>query len=390
MTKAKTLVKSNEKNSTISMKELASRVSRLEQHLENYKNVGNTPFQKGDGNCMKINRAVMIGGEKHWIRANTEQEYADKIIRLYAGEPTTVVKHNFEKYAITWFEVYALPRIEKATVATYKRQLARYLIPHFGKMSVEEITVDDVQRLFNDISGTKATKDKVKNVLNMILEAAVEDGLLDRNPLKSRRLRITGEASKTTKPYTQEEMRYIAANLDKIRSSSDQQYFVLLAFHPLRLEEVLGLKWEDIDLEARIIHVRRAVTHPDRNKPEIKSTKTAASVRDVGLSAIAIPYLVPGKPGDFVCGNSKPLSYSEVRRMNVRIGKQLKFDGSIVPQRFRTTVLTDLYDKTKDIKQTQAAAGHTTSAMTLKHYVKGRCNDPLASAAAVDAVYSST
>ena len=76
--------------------------------------------------------------------------------------------------------------------------------------------------------------------------------------------------------------------------------------------------------------------------------------------------------------------------MNVRIGKQLKFDGSIVPQRFRTTVLTDLYDKTKDIKQTQAAAGHTTSAMTLKHYVKGRCNDPLASAAAVDAVYSST
>ena len=35
-------------------------------------------------------------------------------------------------------------------------------------------------------------------------------------------------------------------------------------------------------------------------------------------------------------------------------------------------MLTDLYDMTKDIKQAQAAAGHTTAAMTLKHYVKGR------------------
>lgn len=42
------------------------------------------------------------------------------------------------------------------------------------------------------------------------------------------------------------------------------------------------------------------------------------------------------------------------------------------PIRFRTTVLTDLYDQTKDIKLAQTAAGHTTPAMTLRYYVKGR------------------
>ena len=46
-------------------------------------------------------------------------------------------------------------------------------------------------------------------VLNMILDAAVEDRLLDRNPLKSTRLKITGEASKVTEPYTREEMRHM-------------------------------------------------------------------------------------------------------------------------------------------------------------------------------------
>ena len=66
------------------------------------------------------------------------------------------------------------------------------------------------------------------------------------------------------------------------------------------------------------------------------------------------------------------MSYQQIRRMRARIQKQTGFDEPIVPRRFRTKVLTDLYDATKDIKQTQAAAGHTTADMTLKHYVKGR------------------
>ena len=53
-------------------------------------------------------------------------------------------------------------------------------MPHFDGIPVENICVDDVQRLFNGMNCTKATKDKVKMVLNMILNAAVEDGLLPK------------------------------------------------------------------------------------------------------------------------------------------------------------------------------------------------------------------
>ena len=74
--------------------------------------------------------------------------------------------------------------------------------------------------------------------------------------------------------------------------------------------------------------------------------------------------------------------------MNDRIGRQLEFDGAITPRRLRTTVLTDLYDRTKGIKLAQSAAGHTTPATLLKHYVKGRNKGSVAAAAAVDAIYS--
>ncbi|MBQ1742528.1 MAG: site-specific integrase, partial [Oscillospiraceae bacterium] len=82
------------------------------------------------------------------------------------------------------------------------------------------------------------------------------------------------------------------------------------------------------------------------------------------------------------------LSYQRVKRMCNRIRVDTDFSERITPQRFRTTVLTDIYDATKDVKAAQAAAGHTTSAMTLKHYVKGRtnCNQ---TAAALDHVYCS-
>lgn len=217
---------------------------------------------------------------------------------------------------------------------------------------------------------------------------AMEDGLILKNPLNSKRLRVTGSPSEFTKVYTVEQMRFLVQNLDKVKDPADQTYLAIQALHPLRLEEVLGLKWEDIDFDNAVIHIRRAVTHPTRNQPEVKLPKTEASIRDIGLSSIATKYLTPGKSSDFVFGGKTPLSYQRVKRMCNRIRVDTDFSERITPQRFRTTVLTDIYDATKDVKAAQAAAGHTTSAMTLKHYVKGRtnCNQ---TAAALDHVYCS-
>lgn len=361
----------------------------VHEHLENCTNTPDyIPF-RGDATEMayKINRTVNVSGRKCWIHANSEQEYAEKLLKLYSGDIPTASKHNFSDYAMNWFEVYSRPNIETATAATYKRQLTKYLNPHFQNIAVEDITPDDVQRLFNGMNCAKATKDKVRIVLNMILNAAIEDGLLAKNPLKSSRIRITGTASKCTQEYTVEQVRFLIQNLNKIKLPSDRAYMVLQALHPLCLEEVLGLKWEDVDFEHMTIHIRRAVTHPTRNQPEIKAPKTVSSVRVVVLSHIAAEHLTPGPAGDFVFGGASPLSYTQVRRMCDRIQRETGFSDKITPIRFRTTALTDLYENTKDIKAVQAAAGHTTAAMTLKHYVKGR-ESVSATAGILDRVYS--
>lgn len=240
----------------------------------------------------KITRTVTLNGVKHRIRANTEQEYAEKLLKLVGSQNTAQQnsKHLFADYAMTWFETYSKPNIETVTATTYKRQLTHHLLPAFEGLTVEELTTDDVQRLFNGMTGSKATA-----------------------------------------PYSVEQMRFLVQHIGDI--------------------------------------------------------KTQSSTRTIGLSALAVAYLLQVKAGEFVFGGKSPLSYTQVRRMCDRIKRDIGFDENITPIRFRTTVLTDLYDQTKDIKFAQAAAEHTTSAMTLRYYVKGR--ETISKAAAVvDQAYS--
>ena len=348
------------------------------QHLDNStQDLDCMPFQQGvEGMATKINRTVTINGIKRWIHANSEQEYADKLLKLVGTQSTAVErgKHLFTDYAWNWFEVYSKPNLATATVQLYSRLFTCHIIPAFEGMAVEDIAVDDIQRLFNGMDTSKETKHKARRLLNQILEAAADEGLLNKNPAKSKRIKITGAESTTTAVYSVEQMQYLVQRIGDIRKPLDRTYMAIQALHPLRLEEVLGLKWSDIDFEHMTLSVNRAVTHPKRNQPEVKDTKTKSSVRTIGLSQVAVSYLTPGKADEFVLGGSSPLSYTAVHRMCERIQKDTGFTEKITPKRFRTTVLTDLYDKTHDIKLVQAAAGHTTAEMTLKHYVKGRGN----------------
>lgn len=340
----------------------------------------------------KINRKITIDGKTYSIRANSEQEYAEKIIKKLGATVTvnslTGNKHNFEQYARNWFEAHS-PTIETATAVGYEQLLKNHLIPALGDKAIEDITINDIQRMFNDMSGAKTTKQKTRIVLNMIFNSAYEDGLISRNLVKSSRLKITGKASQETAPYTVKQMQYLVEHLDKIQNPVDRAFLALQGQHPLRLEEVLGLKWADIDFANMTIHIRRAATHPTRNRAVTKETKTEDSKRDTGLCQTAVKYLTPGKADEFVLGGKEPLSYSQVRGLCKRIQRDTGFSENITPRRFRTTVLTDIYDQTHDIKQTQAAAGHTTPTMTLKHYVKGRGTASEA-AAAIDRLYGGT
>ena len=304
-------------------------------------------------NKKKIRREIVINGASVWITANTEQEYADKIIRLAGCHPYTSKTPTFREYADRWYYGVSKPNVREVTAITYLRQLTLHINPIIGDKKLDEIDSYAIQQIF---------------------KMAVEEDLIRRNPMTSTSLRIKGEASSATKPYSLAEMRYFASHLTDISDPTDRTWLVLSICLPLRPEEVLGLKWSDLDISARTLTVHNTVTHPDRNRPVFKPyTKTSSSVRTLAISQKLLGYLPePGDPDAFVIGGDQPVSYTQVRRMRLRIAKQIGYDGEIVPRRFRTTVATDISSVTHDLKLVQAMLGHSTPQMTLKHYDKGR------------------
>ena len=328
----------------------------------------------------RIKRRITIDGQTRWVTATNENDYIANALKAMnlTQTQTLTAKHPFKPYAQTWFEVFSKPNVSETTGITYERQMKLYIFPVLGDMYIEDITANDVQMVFNamDANGSpkkKATKDKTKMVLNMILQHAVEEGIINKNPLQSSAVRVKGLPSEPTKPYSVEQMQHIAAHIADVKNPKDRAFISLLALHPMRLEEVLGLRWCDVDLDNDLIHINNTVIHPSRNQGLFREmTKTDQSRRTISMIPQIKKYLQMGDAENFVVGGKIMQSYQNVQDMCERIRKDIGFDEAITPRRFRTTVLTDIYDQTKDIKQTQAAAGHTTAAMTLKHYVKGR------------------
>ena len=108
-------------------------------------------------NNAKIRRKFTLNGEIIWITANSEQEYAEKLLRICGNTALSLTeKHLMGAYAERWFTVFSKPNVSNVTALTYERQLRKHILPVLGSMNIEDIRPADIQRVFNSMpEGTK-------------------------------------------------------------------------------------------------------------------------------------------------------------------------------------------------------------------------------------------
>lgn len=186
---------------------------------------------------------------------------------------------------LEWFK-----RIEKkcaaSTVKDYISIIDHSLIPEFGAYKLDELRPGDVKNWMVKLQETISNK-RINNILIPLRQAfreAYEDEIIESNPLS--RVRNLPIHTREPKPFNQKEITKILSQLD-----GQNLNLIQFAFYSgLRTSELIGLKWEDVDLENNRIHVRRAIV---RNKE--KSTKTASGLRTVNLLPEAKAALIDQK-----------------------------------------------------------------------------------------------
>lgn len=143
----------------------------------------------------------------------------------------------------------------------------------------------------------------------------------------------------------------------------------LLMYTGMRRGEALGLRWEDIDLENNVLHIRRNVTHPQRNTPEITTPKTKAGKRDIPLDENLIKLLEPMQDHGFIVGGNEDLiTLSAHRNIWERINSRINLHGATAHV-LRHSFLTYAVGETTDFKTVQGISGHADMGTLLNRYV---------------------
>ena len=137
----------------------------------------------------------------------------------------------------------------------------------------------------------------------------MEDGLIPNNPAKSSRLSNPGKASKARQALDRETLAEIVSKLHLLEEN-DRRFLALAIFTGMRRGEIIGHRWEDIDLVNNVIHVLRSA-NINKGKAIIGETKTASGKRDIPIAPDLLRYLKPLKAAGYVIVGTRDKSGEE-------------------------------------------------------------------------------
>jgi integrase len=242
-----------------------------------------------DGNRQR--KAVTFHGNRKAARAELNRLLAEAQGGTLAVGPA---KLTVGQYLERWL-AFTQPRVSRKTYEGYAMMVAERLRPALGTVALARLTPMAIDTFYADLlkSGRKDGKGGlsgryaalIHKVLNMALSQAVRWQLLARNPCSA----ATPPRVGRREPAALDE-EGSARLLQAARDTPLAMPILLAVTCGLRRAELCGLRWEDVDLPAGVLHVRQAAVEL-RKEVEIKEPKTDRSRRKVALPSLTVEAL---------------------------------------------------------------------------------------------------
>ncbi|MFI1702798.1 tyrosine-type recombinase/integrase [Streptomyces griseoruber] len=274
-----------------------------------------TVYQRKDSRWEAAGYVLAPGNTRKRIRVygTTRKEalakLTEKIATSNRGLPVPSAQGSVAAYLTYWLEAVAVHQLRENTHTRYTTCVNRYLIPGLGKKKLAKLTAKDVRTWLNQLRttcqccarGIDAGRDEprccavgtccskllspltltyIHSVLKSALEHAVREEEIPRNV--ARNVRTGTPRPRRFEPLTADEARKFLAATSGHRL---QSLFELALHTGLRKGELLGLRWEDLDLDRGTAAVRRTLQRTSTGGLTTLPTKTRASERRIALSA---------------------------------------------------------------------------------------------------------
>lgn len=220
---------------------------------------------------------------RQWL---ADAQFEDEHGNILQGENPTV--DAWFKY---WIENIKGQTIKDNTKRNYLDRYERNIKPLIGNMLIRDVRPIHCQNVLVKMSETYSNSiiEYCRVTMSAMFGSALENELINKNPVtKSVRCK-TGKPSKETRVLTVEEQRHF---LETVKKSSNYNQWALILQTGLRTGEMIGLRWSDIDFRNRILHVRRTMEYRHEfGEWRIGEPKTKTGTRDIPLTQEALRIL---------------------------------------------------------------------------------------------------
>lgn len=338
----------------------------------------------------KTKTITLPNGKRKYITAKSTDELKEKTLtarlQLRAGvdlsDQTAV-----GELAQLWFDIEKKPSVRESTANFWAGIIERNILPYLSSRPVRDVLPIQIHNLMNAAgeksqSEARHTLQALRGMFNM----AVDNNLIVKSPVPVS-LKAGGAPTKEKEALTEAQERTL---LDAV-ADTRAYIFVLLGLKTgMRRGEILGLKWDCVDLENNIINVRRNLIYLKGKATLEDCAKTKAGIRDIPISPEVSDvlkveksttnslFVVHSLNGEMMSQSSFRSLWGIVTARSVRpdsLGTrrhpelQRTIDFHVTPHLLRHTYATRLFERGLKMTEVQYLLGHESPDITMKIYV---------------------
>ncbi len=340
----------------------------------------------------------------HGTKKDAEVELAKFVTEVQNGLVIDGKSLKFSEFTEIWKRDYGSKELAPSTYKRYCRMLETRLLPYFGHFYINKIKPTDIMKFYDLLEkDTQLVRKKGNNgsktkkplsgktilehhrLLRAMLHKAVYWQLIVANPAE--RVQPPKARKPKRRSYDDEQTKILLENLELL-SSEDTKYkvaIILTVFTGVRLGELMGLEWQDVDFKNGIISINRSSQYLSDMGVFTKVPKTESSIREIAIPEFIISLLEEYKlwyeeqksfyselwtDSDrlFVQADDKPMHPSTISKWFVKYVGQIglpviNFHG------LRHTNASLLVAQNIDIAVISARLGHAQISTTLDFYV---------------------
>lgn len=326
-------------------------------------------------------RRVTVGTYR--TKREAEREEAKAITERDRGTLLLPDRTTVGELLDKWLAVDVPRTVRPENIVNYETIIRKHLKPAFGNVQVRKLTVERVEGLYADLQTAGYSTSLIRNVhlrLSAALRLAKRWNLVAEN--------VCDIAKPPTLSYGQPRFwtpDEVGAFLDIAEDDELYPYWLLAAETGARTSELLGVSWQDVDLERGAIRFGQQVVRLNKGTPFVKQGgKTDAGRRTVRLTTSTVAELRAYRtawlekrvaapewenPHDlvFCSARGRPLNARNVRRTFDRLVKDSGVTR-ISPHGLRRTHITSAIAAGANLKAVAARVGHRDLNTTIRTY----------------------